>query len=105
MNEDLKNFKEALSTEMRCGVLSNKHGEILIIYDKPIQSKIQWIEYRPENEEFFLIHENGTPQELGLTFDSKMKENLQHGIEVILAHVIDGKFQSTYKTSLIIQDY
>lgn len=94
-----------LKTEMRCGILSNRKGEIVIIHDQPIVSKIQWIEYDPNESDFLLVHEDGTVQNLGLPFEDKMKNNLQHGTEVILAYVVNGEFKTTYKTKLVIQDY
>lgn len=96
---------EKLNAEMRCGILSNAKGEILIIHDKPIRSDIQWVEYNPDEKTFFLIHMDGTSQDLGLEFDQKMIENLKHGTEVALAQIADGKMQSSQKTTLIIQDY
>lgn len=94
-----------LNSAMRCGILSNENGEILIIHDQPIRSRIQWIEYNPHEESFSLVHQDGAIQDLGLKFDAKMKENLKHGVEVILAHVVSGEFKRTYKTTLVIQSY
>ena len=94
-----------LTTEMRCGIISNKKGEIVIIHDQPIVSKIQWIEYDPNKSDFSLVHEDGTIQNLGLPFDDKMTKNLKHGAEVILAYVVNGEFKRTYKTTLVTQDY
>ena len=51
-----------LHKEMRCGLLSNEKGEILLIYDGELASYIQWVEYNPSNEIFSLIHLDGTAQ-------------------------------------------
>jgi len=94
-----------LSTEMRCGILSNAKGEIVIIHDKEISSEIQWVEYNPQQQIFSLIHSDGTVQNLGLKFDAKMESNLKHGMDVIFAHIVDGTTQSTYKATLVLQEY
>lgn len=105
-NQDsINNCLRSLSSEMECGILSNKSGGIVVFYDQPLRSDIQWVEFDQNKEVFSLIHEDGSIQNLGLPFDNKMKKNLQHGEEVILAYISNGEFKRTYKTTLVIQDY
>jgi hypothetical protein len=96
---------EPLNTAMRCGIFTNAKGEILIIHDQEIKGSVQWIEYHKDNNQIFLIHENGTSQSLGLPVDNKMQGNMLHGIEVTLAYLKDKKVISSQKVSLVIQDY
>lgn len=96
---------EPLNTEMRCGILTNANGDILILHDHDISAPVQWIEYDCEDNQLFLILENGKLQDLGLHLDDKMKGNLVQGLEVTLAKVADKKIQSSQKTTIVIKDY
>jgi len=95
--------KSDLNSEMRCGILSNSNGEIMIIHDQPMSSEIQWVEYDYVEDIFSLVHEDGSTQNLGFEFDKTMKDNLKHGSEVILAYVQNGQIKKAYKTNIVIQ--
>lgn len=94
-----------LNQEMRCGIFTNPQGEILIIHDLALQSEIQWVEYDPNEQTFSIIHEDGRVQELGIPFNQKIKDNLSHGQEVTLAHMIDKKIQSSQKVIFVIREH
>ena len=96
---------ESLNTQMRCGILSNAHGDVVILYDKEIKSDVQWIEYNTSEFSFSLVYEDGSLQDLGLKFDNKMQNNIQQAKEVTLIHIIDGKKHKEQKINLIIQTY
>ena len=98
-------FLPDLNKEMKCGVLSNTRGQILIIYDQDITSTIQWIEYDPADVKFTLIHEDGETQEIGVPIDSKMKYNLLNGQEVTLVQMSDKEIKSTQIVVLVIKEY
>ena len=73
-----------LNTKMRCAILTNAQGEILIIHDQALDGTVDYIEHDPETQSFALIFDDGRMQELGITLDQKMKNNLMHGTEVTL---------------------
>ncbi len=94
-----------MNMEMRCGILSNAKGEIVIIHDRGMKSPVQWVEYHVGDNKIFLIHEDGSSQNLGLEIDGRMKGNLSHGVGITLVRIVDGKVGATQKVSLMIQDY
>lgn len=97
--------KPSLEQEMRCSILSNANGDIVILHDQPLTSEIQWIEFNTKSLQLNLVHEDGTNQNLGITIEPKMAQNLKNGTEVQLALLQEDGFQSVYKTTIIIQDY
>lgn len=97
--------KPFLDQEMRCSILSNANGDIVILYDQPLLSEIQWIEFNTTNLQLNLVHKDGTNQNLGIVIEPKMASNLKNGTEVQLALLQDDGFKSVYKTTLVIQDY
>ncbi|NCC61793.1 MAG: hypothetical protein EOM12_12835 [Verrucomicrobiae bacterium] len=96
---------EPLGTTMRCGILSNEQGEILIIHDQKIAVTVQWVEFNKNNNKLYLIHDDGTSQDLGIALDSQMKKNLARGVEVTFALLQDKTIVSRHKVSLVVQDY
>lgn len=96
---------EPLNTEMRCGILTNAKGEILILHDQDISAAVQWVEFDSENDKVYLVLENGRLQSLGFHIDAKMKSNLMQGLEVTLVKLADKKIQSSQNATIIIKDY
>jgi len=94
-----------LNEEMRCSLLSNTEGKVMIAHDKEIASEIQWIEYDPESDHFHLIHEDGLLQELGLHFDKKTKDNVLNSREVVLVLVKDKTLISQRTAMIVIKEY
>ena len=94
-----------LTEEMRCGIFTNAKGEILIIHDKDMPSDVEWIEYNTIEDQFSLIHHDGQTQDLGIKFDTKIKQNLLHGTEVTLALMLDKKIVSSHKAVFVIKEY
>ena len=90
---------------MRCSIVSNPSGEIVIFHDQDIRSDIQWIEFNPSEDQLYLIHEDGLSQNLGVELTAQMKKNLSHGIEVNLVRMVDDKPGSATKVTIVIQDY
>jgi hypothetical protein len=95
----------ALNTEMRCGIVTNGKGDILIVHDKEMRSDIQWIEYDEDTETLFLIHEDGLPQDLGIKLTPKLKSNLSHGVDVVLAQIRDKQIVHSQLVSILLQKY
>lgn len=98
-------ISQHLSKEMRCGIFSNEHGQITIIHDQEIKESVQWVEYNQQDNQLFIIHENGMPQDLGIEIQGQMKENLIGGIEVIMLQLRDEKLVNHRSLTIIIQDY
>ncbi|MFP4098086.1 MAG: hypothetical protein ACLFP8_06795 [Alphaproteobacteria bacterium] len=95
----------ALSDQMRCGILSNSSGQIAIIYDQTLEEPFEWAEYETSTGTLYLVHQDGTMQNLGLDIDGKMKENIAHGSQVNLLQIVEGKVVAHFETTLIIRDY
>lgn len=100
-NSILKN----LSEEMRCGILTNPKGEVLIVHEQEVGCPIQWVEFDPSENTFSLIHEDGRIQDLGIELDDKIKNNLSHGQEVTLAHLVNKEIKSTQSVTFVVRDY
>jgi hypothetical protein len=102
---DQNSIINSLNEEMRCGMFTNKEGQILIVHDKDLTSPIQWAEYDRADNKLSLIHEDGTVQELGLEIDTKMQRNLLQGKEVKITKKENKKIRSSMKAPIIIKDY
>lgn len=104
---DLHSFgaHDPLNKIMKCGMFTNDQGDILIIHDQPIAQTVDWVEYRPSDQTFSLICENGSVQDLGIELDKKTKNNLSTGRGVKLAYIDGGTIQSVQTVHIIIQDY
>ena len=50
---------ESLSAKMRCGIFTNKQGEILIVHDQKLSGIVDYIEYEIADNKFYLIYEDG----------------------------------------------
>jgi len=96
---------EPLKDIMKCGILSNDNGELLIIHDQPFTSKVEWIEYNTQEENLSLILENGHVQDLGIELSQKTCSNVSNGTNVNLAYINDAKLQDVLNVSIVIQDY
>lgn len=96
---------KSLNSEMRCGILSNAQGDIIIIHDKEITSDIQWIEYNTSDLSFSLVGRGGIQQDLGLKFDIKMQSNIEQARHVTLIHMTDDDNHKQQKVNLVIQTY
>jgi hypothetical protein len=95
----------SLNEEMRCGMFTNKEGQLLIVHDKEIISPVQWAEFDTADNKLSLIHEDGSVQELGLEIDKKMQGNLLKGKELTLAKIENKKICSSMKAPIVIKDY
>ena len=96
---------ENLYEEMKCGIFTNPNGEVLIVHDQPIQSRIEWVEYDQNTNQFALIHENGKIQDLGIELDQAVIGNLSHAQEVTLSYLLDKKIKSSQTVVLLVKDY
>lgn len=94
-----------LSTQVKCGIFTNKQGDILIVQDSPLSSEIKYVEYDPANNSFSLVYTNGFTQNLGIDINENMKKNLKQGKEVNFAYIANEKIQSVHTAMLLIQNY
>ena len=94
-----------LNQEMRCSIISNANGDIVILHEQPLTSEIQWVQFDVKNLCLSLIHEDGSQQKLGIEIKEKMAKNLENGTEVQLVLLQDKEFKNVYKTTIVIQDY
>lgn len=105
MSEMNELINTALQDEMSCGILTNVHGDILILHDKDLKSELQWVEFDKETKKLSLVHEDGTPQDLGIALDDKTASNLSHGQAISLACVQNKKLTGVQNLTLVVQDY
>ncbi len=96
---------ENLNKEMRCGVFSNSNGLALIVYDQDFTSPIQWVEYDLSENQLYLVHENGTPQPMGIDVSAVVKNHLVNSQEIMLAKLSEKKITQHNLVSLVIKDY
>jgi hypothetical protein len=94
-----------LNEAMKCGIFTNKDGQILIIHRKKMIDSVIWVEYEQEKNTLTFVFEGGTTQDLGLEINPSMKNNLAHGVEVTLALMVNQKVLSTQKVAVVIKDY
>ncbi|NCT41052.1 MAG: hypothetical protein GW778_05275 [Alphaproteobacteria bacterium] len=94
-----------LNNEMRCSIVSNSTGDILILHDQKLRSDIQWIDFDVDAKTLSLIHEDGSPQDLGIVLDAKMVSNLSNGLEVSLVRMDNDKAVSRQRVIIVIQEY
>lgn len=93
-----------LNDTMRCGVLTNAKGEILILHDMPLSDPVDYIEYDKQDKTCALIFEDGKVQSIGIDMDEKMEADLSHGIKVTIGYFSDKKIQSAQTVTFLIRD-
>lgn len=94
-----------LKDEMRCSILSNDDGDILILHDKPLKSDIQWVEFNAHDLTLSLVYEDGTNQNLGVSLPQDMVSDIKKGTIVKLSYLENKAIHSSQETTIIIQDY
>ncbi len=107
---DFENFDgggvvRSLSSEMRCFILSDPKGTIVIVHDKDIRSELQWVEYDAQDHSLSLIHEEGQVQDLGIKLNETMRANILHGMDIKLVKLENKVLYPEQSTILIIKDY
>ena len=105
MAEDTSPQNASLHEEMKCSIISNPQGDIIIFHDREIRSDIQWIEFNPDEDQLYLVHEDGMPQSLGISLNPQMRSNLTHGLEVSLVLMVDEKPVSEQVVTIVVQNY
>ncbi|MGH1402879.1 MAG: hypothetical protein ACRBDL_01410 [Alphaproteobacteria bacterium] len=96
---------DPLYPNIKCGAFTNKQGDILIAHDVPLPSRVLWVEYDQTDDSFSLIHRLGRIQDLGIKMTEKMRENLEHGKLVQIAHLEEKKVRTAQKVTLVIRNY
>lgn len=93
-----------LNETMRCGILTNSNGDILILHDMPLNGFVDYIEYDQQEDTFTLIFEDGKMQNIGIDFDRKMASDLSHGLQVTLGYFLDKKIESSQTVTFLVRD-
>lgn len=102
--EGLDALSVPLSRLMRCGILTNAQGQIVIVHDKEIISSVQWVEYDAANDTIMIIYADGSAQDLGVKIDDKTRANLVKAKDAIFSLVKDKKAHSAFKVAFIIHN-
>lgn len=91
-----------LQNEMKCALLTNSDGQILIIHDQELIDNVAWIELDNVcSDELTLVFDNGKMQGLGINLSKQENINLIHGQEITLALLEDKQIVNT-KTVVFI---
>jgi len=96
---------EELNSEMRCCILSDANGTIIIVHDKDIKPELQWAEYDAHENTLGLVNEEGQVQDLGIKPDKIMRNNILHGMEIKLVKLENKKLNAEQTVVLIVKDY
>lgn len=94
-----------LNQVMRCSILSNVHGDIVILHGQAFMSEISWVEFNKIENAFMIVYEDGEMQNLGIPIEPQMAENIAQGTIVQFVLMVDDKMTTVTKTSVVIQDY
>lgn len=97
--------KPPLSTEMRCSLVSNKHGDIVLLHENPLHDEVDWIEFHPSQSSLTIIYTDGITQEFGHPVEAGMAQNIQHGTMVQVTLIQEKIIKQIQKTTFLIQDY
>ena len=94
-----------LNAEMPCAILSNKSGEVVILYSDPLEQDIEWAEFHDFQNDLTLVFENGSTQHLGIDINAAMKNNLLKATQITLAQIDNETIKSRITLNLIISDH
>jgi len=94
-----------LNQVMRCSILSNAHGDIVILHGQAFMSEISWIEFNNIENTFMIVYEDGEMQSLGIPIEPAMAANISSGTLVQFVLMVDDKMTTVTKTNIVIQDY
>lgn len=97
-------YKEKLSEQMRCAILTNSIGNIMVIHDQPLNSPVQWLELDTISNKLFLVYEDGDMQDFGYKIEADVLNNIRTGQNVDLAYFSEGEIKSKVQTSFIFRD-
>ena len=96
---------DPLNAEMRCAILTNKSGEVVILQSAPLDKGIEWAEFHAFQNDLTLVSENGSTQHLGIDINAAMKNNLLNATQITLAHIDNDTIKSRMSVNLIISDH
>lgn len=94
-----------LMEQMRCTLLTNDHGDVIVLHDQPLKSEVQWVEFNEEELSFTIVYEDGNIQPLGIQIALKFGKHISKSTKVQFALVKDKKTVAVQKVSIVIQDY
>lgn len=77
----------------------------MLVHDKEIPAPVEWMEYDRETGKISLVHEDGSLRYLGVELDNKTRENLKHGINIVMSLIQNSKLIKSIRVSLVVQDY
>ena len=90
---------------MRCGMFTNKQGELLVIHNKELGHDIQWVEFEPDTRTCVFVYDDGAYQPLGIELTENMAEHIMVSRTLHTCHILDGKKLAQQSASVIIKDY
>lgn len=89
---------------MRCGILSNAAGQMMLMHEGDIPDGLDYLEYNETDNTLSLIYKGGASQNTGLSITEDMAFNLFEGKEVLLAKMTDKKFTAFRKIPFVFSE-
>lgn len=71
-----------LNKAMRCGLLCNSDGKILLIHDGILSQEIDYLNYDEASNTLSIVYIDGQMQESGLNISADISRNLRSGTEI-----------------------
>ena len=96
---------QTLKDMMRCGVLANENGEVMILHEQDLPAPIQWVEFDPDINSFVFIFENAEILEFGHVIHPQSEQHILNSGEITFCHVKKGEILKTWKTPFIAKHY
>jgi hypothetical protein len=90
---------------MKCAILTNDHGEIVILHSDKITDDIEWVEFHSFENDLTIVYDTGHTQHLGIDINSAIKDNLLKAKEITLAHIDEKTIKTRISVNLIISDH
>ncbi len=87
---------------MRCGLLCNKEGKILLLHDAELPQEIDYLNYDEVNNTLSIIYIDGQMQESGLNITELVSKNIRSGIEIQTALVKNQSILELGKVIFIV---
>jgi hypothetical protein len=82
----------------------NKKGEVWIVYDKPFDSPVNWMEYDDDDARLTLVLQNGKIQDLGKAVPAKMRRWLKRSKMAVFAQMENKKLKKLFPVTVTIRE-
>ncbi len=83
----------------------NKHGYVWIVYDKPFEDRVNWIEYDDDLKTLTLVLHNGKMQDLGKKVPPKLQKNMRKAKLAMFAlmNMKEKKIEKAFPATIVVR--